>query len=194
MLGFHRSGERIVAYFDGIEAEVFRHFAGQMLMLLGADPDDPAASGVPDPFEQLAGLGEVTEPPDDPALHRLLPDAYKDDPEASGRARAFTEDALRAGKVERMRLLHDGLPEDGGEVSLTEEQADGWLRALTDLRLVLGVRLEIDDDESSEERLEDAFASTDQAVAGTAAMYQYAGLLSETLVAALMGTDPDFAD
>ncbi|WP_279583329.1 DUF2017 domain-containing protein [Fodinicola feengrottensis] len=158
-------------------------------VLLGADPDNPAANGIPDPLEQLAALGEQdTPPPQDPALHRLLPDAYVDDPAASARARRLTEDSLRSGKVERMRMLHDGLPADGGDVSLSVQEADGWLRALTDLRLVLAVRLDIDDDETSDQKLlQRALLSEDDSEAGTAAIYSYAGLLSESLITALMG-------
>jgi proteasome lid subunit RPN8/RPN11 len=195
MIGFHRSGELIVARFDLPEAQVFRHACSQMLLLLGADPDDPSANGVPDPLEQLAALGEAEmPPPEDPALHRLLPDAYLDDPAASARARRFTEDSLRAGKVERMRMFYDGVPPEGGDVSITEVEADAWLRALTDLRLVLAVRLDIDDDETAEELLDRALASEDDSVAGTAVIYRFAGILSETLIAALMGTDLDLDD
>lgn len=189
-IGFRRSGERVVAQFTDPEAGVFRHAAEQMLTLLGADPDDPSANGIPDPLEQLAALGDPdAPPPQDPAVHRLLPDAYRDDPVASARARKLTEDSLRAGKVERMRMLYDGLPIEGGDVSLSLAEADGWLRALTDLRLVLAVRLEIDDDETSDAKLERALRSYDDSMAGTAAIYQYAGMLSETLVAAIMGVD-----
>ena len=37
-------------------------------------------------------------------------------------------------------------PRDGGMVWLTEEQADGWLSALNDVRLALGTALDLDED------------------------------------------------
>jgi len=38
------------------------------------------------------------------------------------------------------------VPETGGRVVLTPEQAESWLYALNDVRLALGATLDIDDD------------------------------------------------
>lgn len=188
MIGFGRDGEVVVARFGAAEADALRAAASQMIDLLGADAEDPSSAGIGDPFAQLASLdGPPPSPPADPALARLFPDAYGDDADASAQVRRLTEDALKAGKVRRMRLLYDGLPPGGGRVRLAATEADGWLRALTDLRLAVAVRLDIVDDESAEKRLDEAIRSPEPAVAGTAAIYHYAGLLSETLVAALSG-------
>ena len=48
----------------------------------------------------------ATEAPDDPALARLLPDAYADDPEASGEFRRYTE--LGAARRRKRRSAADG--------------------------------------------------------------------------------------
>ena len=45
-----------------------------------------------------------------PVLARLLPDAYRDDTEAAGEFRRFTEQDLRSGKVAAARTVLDTLP------------------------------------------------------------------------------------
>ena len=94
----------------------------------------------------LLGNPGPAAPPDDPVLARLLPDAYRDDTEAAGEFRRFTEQELRSGKLAAAQTVLDTLPEEGGRVELTEEDAQVWLRALNDVRLALGVRLDITED------------------------------------------------
>jgi hypothetical protein len=148
-------------------------------------PGDPGRPGQPpDPLDDLARLlgqaGPAT-PPDDPVLARLLPDAYQDDSEAAGDFRRFTEQELRNGKAAAARTVLATLPEDGGRVRLTEEEAQVWLRALNDVRLALGVRLAITED--FEARVQDL----DPADPRSAYMWVYDWLtfLQETLVRAL---------
>jgi hypothetical protein len=40
----------------------------------------------------------------------------------------------------------DTLPDAGGRIQLTSEQAQAWLKALNDVRLALGVRLDVTED------------------------------------------------
>ena len=146
------------------------------------DPGDPGQP--PDPLDDLARLlgqaGPATRP-DDPVLARLLPDAYTGDSEAAGDFRRFTEQELRNGKAAAARTVLATLPEDGGRVRLTEEEAQVWLRALNDVRLALGVRLSITED--FEARVQDL----DPADPRSAYMWVYDWLtfLQETLVRAL---------
>jgi hypothetical protein len=145
----------------------------------GSDPEKP-----PDPLDDLARLlgqtGPAT-PPDDPVLARLLPDAYSDDTEAAGDFRRFTEQELRNGKAAAARTVLATLPEDGGRVRLSEEEAQVWLRALNDVRLALGVRLSITED------FDARVANLDPADPRSAYMWIYDWLtfLQETLVRAL---------
>ena len=81
------------------------------------------------------------KPPEDPVLARLLPDGYRDDPEAAGEFRRYTEPALRSAKHQAAQEMLDTLPESGGRIQLTPDQALSWLKALNDVRLALGVRL-----------------------------------------------------
>jgi hypothetical protein len=131
------------------EASLLRNLVGQIMELIDpleskpqyTDPKDT------DPDDTLAALEAMLhEPgseqaPTDPVLARLLPDAYRDDPEAAGEFRKYTEPALRSAKQQAARQLLDTLPETGGRIQLTAEQALAWLKALNDVRLALGVRL-----------------------------------------------------
>lgn len=106
-----------------------------------------------DPTE-AAGL------PDDPAIARLVPDAYRGDAEAAQEFRSLTSGDLLARRLEDARsVLQDlspgGIPLDASTldddtltdpfvVRLPPERARTWLRALNALRLVLATRLGID--------------------------------------------------
>jgi hypothetical protein len=98
-----------------------------------------------DPLEELVGMrSQPLAPPEDPALARLLPAAYTEDDDAA-RWRQRMDDDLRRTKQAAADLLLSQLPEEGGKLRLTEDDAASWLTALNDLRLVLGVRLGISD-------------------------------------------------
>ena len=81
----------------------------------------------------------------DPALARLLPDAYHDDPDASAEFRRFTEDELAGAKTSDARGVAMALDGDDG-IELTRETVRPWLRSITDLRLALAARLGIRED------------------------------------------------
>ncbi len=124
----------------------------------------------------------------DPGLARLFPDAYQDSAEDSAEFRRYTEEELRAGKVETADLVLATLPDGGGEVRLDAEQAAGWLRAVNDIRLLLGARLELTDDTDLTEALTSELAEKESSprVAQLAA-YGYLSELQESLVEAVTG-------
>ncbi|WP_067797164.1 DUF2017 domain-containing protein [Actinomadura formosensis] len=121
------------------EAALLRALMEQLLALLGEAPggDDELAS---------LGIAENAATPDDPVLARLFPDAYRDDGEAAGEFRRYTEMGLRDGKREAAGMVLDALGAEGGKIVLDDKQAQGWLRALNDVRLALGTRLDITED------------------------------------------------
>ena len=89
------------------------------------------------------GDGE-TGTPADPALARLLPDAYRDDPGAAEEFRRLTEGSLRRDKVTAAERLLAALPGEGpSEVRLDPETTEAWLATINDVRLALGTRLEV---------------------------------------------------
>ena len=137
------------------EARLLRALVVPVMELL-SDParPAPAASEAPpstDLFDDLEKMFNETSaaPPDvptDPVLARLLPDAYRDDTEAASEFRKYTESSLREAKKYFGQTLLDTLPPEGGRVKLTADQARDWLRALNDVRLMFGVRLEVTED------------------------------------------------
>ncbi|MFJ1568472.1 DUF2017 domain-containing protein [Streptomyces erythrochromogenes] len=150
---------------DEIEISILRSLAVQMLELIG--PGDPEPAEDADPLAALFAEGP-SEPPSDPALARLFPDAYGspdgtgdegvDQAELTARAaefRRFTENDLRARKREDALALVRSLDAltpagDGAAVlELTGELPLRWLGGLNDLRLTLAARLDITEDDES---------------------------------------------
>ncbi|MBD8607750.1 DUF2017 domain-containing protein [Aeromicrobium sp. CFBP 8757] len=186
----------ISATFEIGEAHLLANLAGQVVELLrdrnGAEESDA------DPLAAQLGMGGPSLPPEDPVLQRLLPDAYRDDPDDAGEFRRFTERSLTSAKVLNAETLIGSLV-DGGltfgelpdeltgddgdrvEVELDDDEVQAWLRALTDVRLSLAVRLGIETDD-------DAFhvaQSEDAAIAAMSDIFDWLGYVQETLVSAL---------
>jgi hypothetical protein len=112
---------------------------------------------------------------DDPALARLFPNAYPDDKEAATEFRRYTREGLVERKAANSGLISAALMESSsdGRLTVARDDAEQWLPALTDLRLVLAERLGIhqDDDPLPENELAD--------------VYQWLGELQWSLVEAL---------
>jgi hypothetical protein len=180
----------MVAIFDPAEAAVIANLASQVIELLRDRNGDQVADV--DPL--MGELGMVQGPsqaPEDPVLRRLLPDAYRDDPEEAAEFRRFTESTLTSAKVANAEtvlatLTAGGLDpleptEDPVEIELNPEQVQAWLRSLTDIRLSLAVRLGIETEEDAM-LLE---SSADPGVVAMGELYDWLGYVQETLVQAL---------
>lgn len=113
---------------------------------------------------QLQELLDDADPAADPAVARLVPDAYRDDAEAAREFRRFTEADLLARRradaaAVQQTLVHDGraarpdtLPDDAAalaplRIELSPAQSTAWLRTLSALRLVLATRLGVDSED-----------------------------------------------
>jgi hypothetical protein len=209
MAGFRRSNGGATARFGAPQAAIIRDLVGQVVELIGESDDDggeddggtggrggmagtatagPLSEGLPvdgsvdaDDLAAMVELTENAELPEDPVLARLLPDAYRDDPEAAGEFRRYTEQGLRSGKAAAARTVLATLPPGGGRVRLSEPEGQAWLRALNDVRLALGVRLEVTDD------FDDAVSvmSLDDPRAPYVEVYQWLAYLQDTLIRAL---------
>jgi hypothetical protein len=150
---FRRSRGRVSARFTAAQAVILRNLVSQVAELMGTGADPGAAGPAGLSLDELAaaiGASAPTSPPEDPVLARLLPDAYRDDPEAAGEFRRYTEQDLRSGKVAAAQTVLDTLPADGGHVRLRPEDAQAWLRALNDVRLAIGTVLGITEDYEDE--------------------------------------------
>ncbi len=177
MSGFRASSGGVTARFARPEAAIIRDLVGQVVELVVADMPAPDT----DELAAMVGLSDSAEVPDDPVLARLLPDGYRDDPEAAQEFRRFTESGLRSAKVESAQTLLQTLPAGGGRVKLSPEQAEAWLRSLNDVRLALGVRLGVTDDFDG---LSEDVEADDPRFAYVQ-VYQWLAFLQESLVAAL---------
>jgi hypothetical protein len=81
---------------------------------------------------------------DDPVWQRLHPAGYRDDEAAAVEFRRLTEAALDTERVARLAECLADLEQcaaDGGLVEMDDEGSERWLKALNDLRLALGTRL-----------------------------------------------------
>jgi hypothetical protein len=107
---------------------------------------------------------------DDPSFRRLFPPAY-DDEQDERAYRELAGDELLDGRRQALELLAATARSD----RLSAEEADTWLRALNDLRLVLGTRLDVQEDALLESRQSPELA-----------LYGYLSWVQEQLVAALM--------
>jgi Domain of unknown function (DUF2017) len=181
------------AWLSADEAKLLRTLVVPVMELLN-DPARPApvageaaeSAESADLFDDLEKMFNETTaaPPDtpvDPVLARLLPDAYQDDDEAAGEFRKYTESSLREAKKYFAQTLLDTVPPKGGRVKLTADQARDWLRALNDVRLMFGVRLEVTED------FEEQLASLDQKDPRIAAfeVYGWLGAVQDSLVRAI---------
>lgn len=161
---FRRVGRACVARFEPDEVRVLRKVVAEVIGLLS------------DGFD--AG---------DPVVARLFPAVYPDSPEDAAEFRRYTEDELKTGKIDQAGAILAALPsQGGGEVRLDEETAEAWLRALTDARLALGIRLDVKDETDLEAELDEAVMQdpSSQRVFQLS-VYAYLGYLQESLVTAL---------
>jgi len=194
------------AWLAAAEASLLRNLVGQIMTLVEPGASDPqdgnspsgnprsgnprsgkSQSGNPPQDDDLAALEAMLYPPgaaqtpEDPVLARLLPDAYSDDPEAAGEFRKYTEPALRSAKYEVARQMLDTLPEAGGRIQLSHDEALAWLKALNDVRLALGVRLGVTEDFEQEW----AKLKPDDPQWTAYEVYAWLGAVQESLVQAL---------
>jgi hypothetical protein len=137
----------------------------------------------------------------DPAVRRLLPDAYREDPEAAAEFRRFTADGIIDRKELNARAVLASLGDEPAD-SVDEAESDGeesdfadgaedapvvirlddaavqsWLRTLTDLRLTLAERLEMSPDGAAHLDAEEA--------PFLAGVYDWLGMVQESLVYAI---------
>lgn len=153
-----------MARFSPEEAQILRQVAAEVVTLL--------TSG----FDR-----------EDPVVARLFPDVYPDDPAAAAEFRDLTDGELKSAKIDQAGAMLAALPAAGGaDVTLDEEAAEAWLRALNDVRLALGARLDLDDDTDLEQELDKEIAVDPRSSrAGQLSLYAYLGYLQESLLTAL---------
>lgn len=134
--GFRRGrGGQLSLSLAEAERELLDDLLGQLIELISPAPME----GSDDPLEQMIGIQAEASTPTDPAVARLLPDAY-DDPQSASDFRRYTERDLRATKRDNAACAQRTLLRPG-VIELTQPEAMCWLAALNDLRLTLATRL-----------------------------------------------------
>jgi hypothetical protein len=106
---------------DDAETDVIRRLTAELRAVLGAPVDS------------------------DPVLDRLFPSAYEDATEEA-KYRDLIGDDLLTYKLEALDVVSASLGDEETDVTLADETLDAWLACLTDLRLALGIRLEVDEE------------------------------------------------
>lgn len=164
-------GGKLTLKLDDAELGVLSQLFEQMAELL----EHPESEAGADPLAKMLNMSGSTQISEDPALARLFPDGYSDDEHASADFRRFTEQDLRAQKLAALNSVRDSLSGWIGKSSITAQQAQDWLKAINDLRLVLGTRLEIADEVDTD------FEANEPGIH----LYNYLTYLQGTLIDAL---------
>lgn len=149
MYSFKRVRGGISSGGDIFELELIASLMRDVVAILGEDVSVVDVSD--DPLDALAReLAPVPEPSFDPVIDRLLPD-MSEDPDEARELRELTESGIRSTKVSNLTAVYRDLSSSTGRIYVPESEIPVWMSALNDLRLVLGTRLDIDDEERAEE-------------------------------------------
>lgn len=116
---------------------------------------------------------ELFDNPDNPGLHRSFPPAYRgmENLDHADEYRRLMTSELAAKHREALATL----AESAQATELTGGQLEGWMRALTQLRLVLGTQLGL---EGNEDQLPDTMEGQ---------LYEYLTYLQSLVIDALSG-------
>jgi len=124
----------------------------------------------------------LVESTDDPSVRRLFPTAYHDEPERDLEYQVLARDEL----LQRRLAALDLVGEDAGATELDRAGLSAWMRAVNDLRLVIGTNLDVSEDDSPRPRPDDPDAPARE-------VYGYLTALLAEIVDALEDglADPD---
>ncbi|MGZ4522910.1 MAG: oxidative stress transcriptional regulator AosR [Mycobacteriaceae bacterium] len=181
-----RGGTRLRTDLEPQEAAVLRGMVSSVADMLAAR----SAEAPKDELSELTGLRTGhSSAPRDAGLARLLPDFHRLDqaggsdegagPDAAAALRSLHEPDIIDAKRAAAGVLLDTCPVGGGKVSLTLEQADAWLATINDVRLSLGVMLDIGPHTPEELPEEDPRA-------GHFGVYQWLTFVQDSLVQELL--------
>jgi hypothetical protein len=123
---------------------------------------------------QSRTLLETEDPSSDPAVARLFPAAYRDDPLRNLEYETSLGGAPRSGKLQAL----DTVERTANTRALSEEDFLTWMGVVNDLRLVLGTRIDV-----TEESTEEDFTAGGPRDAYQ--VYQFLGWLLQEMLSAL---------
>ncbi|MGH2703361.1 MAG: DUF2017 family protein [Actinomycetota bacterium] len=139
-------------------------------------PLDSRESGIlRDLVRQMRALLKESES-EDPVHKRLFPSAYEDD-EDSESFRDMTSGDLTSMKLESLDVVDEAVGRrDKGITTLSQEEGEAWVRALTDMRLAIGTRLEVTEETMSVE------PEPDDPAAAPLQILHWLGWLQESII------------
>ena len=158
VIELERQGESLALALDDAEATLLRRLADELRSVVSGGQDT------------------------DSVQRRLFPDAYES-PDDSRAFRDLVESELRTGKLATLdRVSSDLGPDGAAHVVLDTEGVTAWLTALTDMRLAIGTRLDVD-----EEKMAAELDKTDESFAPLWVLH-WLGWVQESLLREEMGT------
>ena len=131
----------------------------------------------PELRELLVRQASAGQTGDDAAVDRLFPVAYPTDEDRQTEYRLLVHDELLSSHLGALAVLEETADAD----RLDEDQLTAWMRAVNDVRLVLGTRLEITED--GDERP----TAPDDPRTPAFAVYDYLTYLQGEIIDALSG-------
>jgi hypothetical protein len=108
---------------------------------------------------------------------RLFPRTYEDDKDEAAYRDLIGNDLLTH-KINAVDTMTRSLGADESDVTLDDEELELWLATLTDLRLAIGTRLDVDEQRMSED------IRTDDPDAQSLAVMHWLGWIQEGLLQA----------
>lgn len=141
------------------EREVLRHLLGQLRMLVRSGTTET--------------VGE------DSPVRRLFPTAYPSDVDREDEYQGLVRDSLVEQRLASIDTVEQTLDSD----TVDADTAGAWLKTMNDLRLVVGTRLDVSEDQT--------VVDPDDPDAELFAVYDYLGFLVDRLVVALTRSLPD---
>jgi len=178
MGGFAKSlTGRVILRVDVVEKGLLVSLAQQVCEFVSPEPLEHA-----DPLAAIVGIDMDAKFPNDPAMARMFPDAYPDDPEAALDFRRFTQRSLQEAKLAHARTVLESLSKSGEKITLGTGDLPSWLGFLNDARLAIGTRIDIT--EENHEELADL--PEDDPRHGMFHVYDWLTYLQESLVQLLL--------
>jgi hypothetical protein len=92
----------------------------------------------------------ITEDGNDPELRRLFPTAYGQDPQRDAEYQILARSELTDSRLGALATVRDTL----GAAVLSDDELRSWMLTVNQLRLVLGTRLDIGEDDEDDEALD----------------------------------------
>lgn len=152
-------------------AVIVRRADGTFAVRLSEDERALLAALV-DQLDELVDVG-----PDDPLARRLFPVAYPDDEAREAEYRLLAGEELRSSRRAALEVMRSTTQ----ATVLTEDQVSAWLQSVNALRLVLGTRLDMQEDD-------DGTIDPDDPEANARALYHYLSALTDVIVTGLSAT------